>query len=68
MKPSALLHFHNGHSLEVWCGRRSTLSNWTTIAAWVTCRKCLRIMAAKGGADLALPPDWKPPAGRKGQL
>lgn len=42
MRP-VLLHFHNGHSLEVCCGRKSRLANWTTVLAWVTCPKCLRL-------------------------
>lgn len=37
-------HFHNGHSLEVWCGRKSKHANWTTVPEWVTCHDCLRQM------------------------
>ena len=43
-----MLHFHNGHSLEVWCGKRSALANWTTVPSWVTCHACITVMAKAG--------------------
>ena len=42
-----MLHFHNGHSLEVWCGRKSHLANWTTVASWVTCAKCRQMIGER---------------------
>lgn len=54
-RPSTMLHFHNGHSLEVWCGRRSALANWTTVAAWVTCRACRQMIESRMSADAVDP-------------
>ena len=50
-KRQPMLHFHNGHSLEVWCGKQSKLANWTTVAAWVTCPKCQQMINARQGGD-----------------
>ena len=43
-KRPPMLHFHDGRSLTVWCGRSAKLANWATRAAWVTCAKCRRMI------------------------